>query len=704
MAWGKQKRGIDDLLQRISAGDTTLSSLCILSTRRFGDADAVTLARLLQGQEQERSCGDGVLRELRASGHALGTEGAAALGAALGDPQCSLQCLDIGDASFGDVGVQALADAVTAAAAIASAAKVPKSLHVHLEFKNIGEDGARALAPLLRLPVQEYTTSWVHTLLLARNALGSAGAQALAHALATDDGMSSSSASGSASAHISAWGSALALGLRVLDLRENGIGHEGAVALARVFRLRSRHPRLALRLRRLLLGDNPLFGCLEEKAGDEARPALLNDGDVSVAKAGASTVALSAEAEIADSASTTAGLANVLLVPPPLATSASSTLSSLRELHLDHTGVDNEGACGIASMLRADGEPGHSIRLGSLSLLALGGCAIGVVGARDLVSALVCTGAHEGEPGNVEPEGGTAAADINLRTRRFTLRLNDQTPALGDAAVVAMAQAISTTAAIGGTATLVANSIGDRQAKNDCDLELDLDLSGNSVGSSGVAALASAVHHCWEQPANTIECSDEGTTSDRSALTSAPAVKLVALRLHNNSVGDEGARMLAPALERVVATGAANAIAAHAMSVVTDAGDGAEVVADARIVCGAKPPAAPSQHPGFGTDDAVARDDGNAFAARGRFVLGLTANGITEDGTVALLGAARRGLERGVGGDASAIDGVLLARHGLDVTIELGANSIGAAGQAAATELDVVARGAVDVARDKAQQ
>ena len=297
-----------------------------------------------------------------------------------------------------------------------------------------------------------------------------------------------------------------------------------------------------------------------------------------------------------------------------------------------------------------------------------------------------------------------AAADVDHRRRRFTLRLNDQTPALGDAAVVAMAQTISTTAAVRGTGIPVADSVGDRPVRNDFGLELDLDLSGNSVGSSGVAALASAVQHCWKQPTNTIECSGEGATNGRSALTSAPAVKLVALRLHNNSVGDEGARMLAPALERVVATGAANAIAAHAMSVVTDAGDGAEVVADARIVCGAKPPAAPSQHPGFGTDDAVARDDGNALAARGQFVLGLTANGITEDGTVALLGAARRGLERGVGGDAGAIDGVLLARHGLDVTIELGANSIGAAGQAAATELDVVARGAVDVARDKAQQ
>ena len=84
MAWGKQKRGIDDLLQRISARDTTLRSLCILSTRRFGDADAVTLARLLQEQEQGPGAGGGVLRELRASGHALGAEGAAALGAALG--------------------------------------------------------------------------------------------------------------------------------------------------------------------------------------------------------------------------------------------------------------------------------------------------------------------------------------------------------------------------------------------------------------------------------------------------------------------------------------------------------------------------------------------------------------------------------------------------------------------------------------------
>ena len=109
-AWsGSNKRGVGDLVSRIQANDPKLTSLCVISSMRtVGPADAATIADALRSNS--------VLEELLLSGHAIGAEGAAALGAALAgvDGNIALRRLCLGAQTFGDAGAAALASSMAA--------------------------------------------------------------------------------------------------------------------------------------------------------------------------------------------------------------------------------------------------------------------------------------------------------------------------------------------------------------------------------------------------------------------------------------------------------------------------------------------------------------------------------------------------------------------------------------------------------------
>ena len=110
MAWGaRSSRGIDDLVERLASGEAKLSSLCIMSMRRFGAVEAEQLVGALHAAAvADDSGGGGVLRELLCSGHDVGVEGAAALGAALVNTRVALRSLHVGSLAMGDEGVAAL--------------------------------------------------------------------------------------------------------------------------------------------------------------------------------------------------------------------------------------------------------------------------------------------------------------------------------------------------------------------------------------------------------------------------------------------------------------------------------------------------------------------------------------------------------------------------------------------------------------------
>lgn len=69
------------------------STMCILSTRRFGQSEAAAFSAALSGNTS--------LTELLASGHPLEVAGAAAFGEAL-SRNTTLRSLCVGDSDFGD--------------------------------------------------------------------------------------------------------------------------------------------------------------------------------------------------------------------------------------------------------------------------------------------------------------------------------------------------------------------------------------------------------------------------------------------------------------------------------------------------------------------------------------------------------------------------------------------------------------------------
>lgn len=157
MAWGAAPgQGVDDLLTKAQRSG---GSLCVMPFRRFGAEECVALCAGLPST--------GVV-ELLASGHAIGEAGAAAVGRLLAQ-HSALRRLAIGDASFGDVGAEALLLGLGAAPCQLEA--------LQLDFKGLGEPGARAVGALL------CRAATLRELTLARNPLRHLGVEALGEGL-----------------------------------------------------------------------------------------------------------------------------------------------------------------------------------------------------------------------------------------------------------------------------------------------------------------------------------------------------------------------------------------------------------------------------------------------------------------------------------------------------------------------------------------
>jgi hypothetical protein len=157
MVWG-QRCGIDDLVQRLTDNDVTLASLCLLRHRMFGEAEAVALSKALAANT--------TLKDLNLSSHAIAPGMASVLGTAVA-ANTTLRTLSIGDSTFDDAALESLCHGIAAS----------RSLYtLDLEQKSISASGCAILAHALR-------TSAVQELLLAGNAIGSAGLVELARHL-----------------------------------------------------------------------------------------------------------------------------------------------------------------------------------------------------------------------------------------------------------------------------------------------------------------------------------------------------------------------------------------------------------------------------------------------------------------------------------------------------------------------------------------
>ncbi|KAL0023690.1 hypothetical protein WJX79_002056 [Trebouxia sp. C0005] len=201
MAWGaKGGRGVDDLVERLTRGDPSLSSLHIFASRKFGREEVQKLCQALRANT--------TLKELYASGHHLTPQTAGMLGAMLA-ANTSLVSICLGDDALGDAGVLELVDGVKQNSTLQK---------VDLENKGISSKGADSIAAA----IQGHQS--LQQLVLAHNHLSDEGVRLLQPALAL---------------------------LRRLDLRGCHIGSQGAQCLATA--LREAHSLEVLRL-----DDNPL--------------------------------------------------------------------------------------------------------------------------------------------------------------------------------------------------------------------------------------------------------------------------------------------------------------------------------------------------------------------------------------------------------------------------------------------------------------
>jgi NLR family CARD domain-containing protein 3 len=206
MAWGA-KRGISDIVSKLQANDAALVSLVLLSTRTFEQREACELAQALAENTS--------LRELFASGHDIGIEGAAAIGAAL-KRNSTLQVLCIGGSEMGDHGIAALiADGLLHNGGLQ---------RLDLDYKSLTD--AAHLSTLLH----QHTT--LRDLRLGRNLLGHDGIIGLCKGLQHSSSLTSLdlSANSITAQAAAALASALPASLQHIELSENEMSSDvGAV-------------------------------------------------------------------------------------------------------------------------------------------------------------------------------------------------------------------------------------------------------------------------------------------------------------------------------------------------------------------------------------------------------------------------------------------------------------------------------------------
>ena len=199
-------------------------TLLVLPFRSFGPASCAELCRGLYDNP--------TLTELLCSGHAIGREGAAAVGLLRASSSCTIRRLAVGHAEFGEEGVLALVAGFTPAPAGRKATGVE---FLDLELKGLaGERGGRALAELVAV------CPALAELRVARNALGPLGAAALvagmrgrADSLAVLD--LSATELGGAAVEAALAGGGAASRLHTLCLSGNPqLGDEGAASIGRL--------------------------------------------------------------------------------------------------------------------------------------------------------------------------------------------------------------------------------------------------------------------------------------------------------------------------------------------------------------------------------------------------------------------------------------------------------------------------------------
>ena len=158
--WGR-KRGIRDLVEKISSNLTSPKSLHILSSRTFNDESAVALCDALANNN--------VLTELFASGHTLGPAGFAAFSRLLSNGS-ALQYLSIGSSRMGSEGLSVLSEGIASNNAL-------RVLNLELKGIAVTAGNSAGLDALCQALVEN---SSLHELIISRNSLGNIGACMLA--------------------------------------------------------------------------------------------------------------------------------------------------------------------------------------------------------------------------------------------------------------------------------------------------------------------------------------------------------------------------------------------------------------------------------------------------------------------------------------------------------------------------------------------
>ena len=225
-AWFTPRLTVERWIARLLANDPAFTSLYGRSAmRHVDDALLVALADALARNT--------TVATLHLSGIAVSAAARPALAAALGRNK-TVTSLSLGDAAWGDAETGAFLDELRAAAA--ATGTTSRIAAIDLELKALG---GGVVAPLLGVLTAAGTFAHLQTVRLGRNALGDAGVQALCDGLvacgnadlplrALDLAANDVSAGGA-----TALGHALPiLSLTELNLSDNAIGPQGAVALA----------------------------------------------------------------------------------------------------------------------------------------------------------------------------------------------------------------------------------------------------------------------------------------------------------------------------------------------------------------------------------------------------------------------------------------------------------------------------------------
>lgn len=158
MVWGQaERRGVEDLVERLRNNDPNLKSLTLLRGRRFGPEEVVRMCDALDANY--------VLQEFYASGHLLMPPSAKRFAETLAKNVC-LRRIGLGNAELGDAGLEALAPGIAASTSLQA---------IDLEHKGIGREGIAAFAQALK------DSPSLVEIQLNRNPIGQRGISCLAN-------------------------------------------------------------------------------------------------------------------------------------------------------------------------------------------------------------------------------------------------------------------------------------------------------------------------------------------------------------------------------------------------------------------------------------------------------------------------------------------------------------------------------------------